>query len=107
MIASQLVDLLTDTFLKLNILKRYIKCLADCKDITTRNKRELVKYSEPHRVLMRGFSAKKVGCSTLYVKKRLKCFESRLTLSENDIMVFPKGGNALSKTALTMTRKYI
>lgn len=50
----QLVDLLTNTSFEVNMLKWYIKSLADNEAVTTRNTRELIKDDRLCRVLWKG-----------------------------------------------------
>lgn len=64
-IASQLDNLLSDTSLKGNIFKRYIKTLADCEDVNTRGTKELLEDSGFWRLLVRSGIGWNVICGTI------------------------------------------
>lgn len=96
--ASQLVDLLTDKSSDLNILRRYIKSVADCEEVTTRNTSELIQDGAFCRVLMRGSIAKKDSCGTVYVKDFTEVLLKRLEFCGTvDMVSRPGRGNPILK----------
>lgn len=52
-IATQMLDLLVGTSFKINILEQYIKGVADCEHVTTRNLRKFLKANGLQIVLVR------------------------------------------------------
>lgn len=89
--ALQLVDLLADTTFKVNVLKRYIKSLADSKDFTTRITIELMKNNGFHGAVESGNRAKKDGCGTLQMNEVSEVRRVQVELfGKDDIMFHPE-----------------
>lgn len=96
---SQLVDLLTDTSIDLNSLRRYTKNFVDYKNVIARHTRELMKGNGLCRVLVRGAIGKKDGRGTLYVKNVLAVLRKRVDFCGKDYVTFhPDCEIALSRT---------
>lgn len=66
-IAFELVKLLAATLFKTNVVKKHMKCFADCEDIFSRTTYAIMKDDGFHRVLVRGGSAKRNSHCKLYV----------------------------------------
>lgn len=107
--ASQLIGLLADTFSEMNIFKPHAKSIADCKDMRSRNTKEIVKDDVLCRVMMSGSNVKKDGPGTLYVndlteelRKQAEC------CGRDEIILRPERGNALLRAVIPcMTMKLI
>lgn len=80
-IVCQLNDFLTYTFFETNIGKQYIKGLADCKYVTTRNICELIRNDQFLRVRMTVGNAQKDGCGTKYMKDMTDILQRQVKFS--------------------------
>lgn len=64
-IASKLVDLLANSFFNFNIVRLYIKKIADYKHVNNRNTTEFMKCDRFCRVLVSVRNGKKNACGTI------------------------------------------
>lgn len=108
-IASQPIDLLTNTSFDLNSFRKYIKILADCREVAKRNKREPIKDDGLRRVLVRSEIGKTDGSVTLHVKDVTERLQKNVEMCwKDDIILRPEGRNASLRITLpNMTTEYI
>lgn len=86
-----MVDLPFDKTFVSNVIRRYIKSVADCKDVCTLNTRELEKSNEVYKFLRRGGTKRNDGCGTLFMKNVTKLLQRLIELCENNFAMFSLG----------------
>lgn len=87
-IGLQLVDVLSSTSFIPSMFKWYIESLADCDDFTSKNTKQFMKEDGAHEVVMKGGSAKKEGCCTLYVKDATELLRKHVKFCRKDDIMF-------------------
>lgn len=100
----------TDTSSENNMFKRYIKIIADSKDVFSRRTSEIVKYDRCHRVLVRYGSAGNYSYDTLYVKDVAGVRRRQVKFcGKENIMFHLEQKNSLQRVACppSITRDYI
>lgn len=94
--------LLTNTSFEMNIVRRYIKSLAERRVVTSRYARELMNADWFCRVLVRDGVEKKAGCSILYMKDRTEKLPKKVELyAKDDTRFCTESRNALTKAAFS------
>lgn len=90
-------------------LRRYMQSFKDCKDVTTRHTRALMKDNGLRRVLVKACTGMKDPYCTLYVKGGPGVPRNRIELCEEDGITFcPELRDASSRAASqNMTTKYV
>lgn len=107
--ALQEVYILTYTFYEMIIFMQYIKGLADRKNVTARNTKELLRDDELRKILMRGTTATKEDCSRPYLRDVTVQLRKQVEISGKDDIIFRMDRqNSLSRTAFPgRTTEYI
>lgn len=96
--ASKQGDLLADTSLEISVFKKYIKGLPDCNDFSSRMTTMRIKDNGLHRVLVRGYSAKKDWYCTLYCKDVTEMLSKQIEFcGKQDITFRPDKKSKLSR----------
>lgn len=108
-VALRLVELLTDTWSGLNILRQYIKSVADCQDVTTKNTRELMKDDGICGIKLKSSNRKKDGCGTVHRDNLIGVLQKQIDIRGKVYTVFrPGSGNVFSSYALpSVSTEYI
>lgn len=88
LIASRLIDLLTDTPSEIIDFERYIKSLADSEDTSLRKTYQIMEYDGLYRVLATGDSANRDSYGTLYVKDINEVVQNWVELCEKENIMF-------------------
>lgn len=98
--ASQLTELLTTIPFNLNLLRRNIKSVLDCKDVTIRNTREFLKDRRICGVSMRGGIGEKDSVDKLYLKDVTEALRQQREFCGKDELTIRSGyGNDFLRAA--------